>query len=493
MKSIIGSVAFVLGLSLAQAACSVDTNDASGGAPLPPATPSDPMAPAPEPRAGKAVVRVVHASADAPSVDVYVKGSDKPVVTGLAYGQTSTWLELDPGTYVFELRAAGAKPTDPIAYRTGELAIPAGAKISAIAAGLLGAAGADDAFRVLPIVEGFGAAAVGSARVRVIHAGADAPTVGLDIGNDDPASPETASLARFADTGAEGAALPAGKKLGIGVVAGGARVTAFTTPELPEGANVLVVATGLLGKLARERDGFALLAVGPNGSLGFVKQDPIVYALHGSPDAPRVDAFVGAAEVVDDLGFGELASPVQVPPGTYELDFYPHAAGSTRPTGAAAAKGSTGALAAGERYLTIATGFLGSPTNGFRLASFRDGFALGSGKAQLRAVHASPDAPEVDLGLAGPSKIDPVLFSGLAFGQASADEGLGAAPGHLVVGVTPAGQNGSIVARLTVPVTADQRAFVVAGGSLGNHGQGFRFLVVDTAPSPWTVTTALPH
>lgn len=497
------------------AACNFDADASKEGAPgskegapmTDPMKPSpdpmksgaDPMTSSPTPSPGMAIVRVVHGSPDAPVVDVYVKGSDKPIVTGLMYGQTSGWLEVPPGSYEFELRGGPSKPTDPIAYKTGVLTIPAGAKISAVAAGLIGSQDTDAAFRVIPVVEGFQAAGPGNARVRVLHAGSDAPSVDLDVGNDDPTKPEVAGLARFSDTGAAGVALPAGKALAIGIAAGGNRVTAFTTPKLPEGAEILVIATGLLGKLARERDGFALLAVGPNGSIGFVKQDPRVYTLHGSPDTPRIDAFVGTSELIDDLGFGELSKPLQVPPGSYTIDVFAHTAGSARPGGAPALSAPSGMLEAGERYLTVASGFLASAGSGaassLRLLAYREAFALGTGKAQLRAVHASPDAPEVDIGLATTTaKIDPVLFAGLTFSQASAPEGLGASAGHLPVGVTPAGLNSSIVARVTLPATNAQRAFVLAGGALNPaRGQGFRFFLVDTAASPWTVTTALPH
>ncbi|HSO33442.1 MAG TPA: DUF4397 domain-containing protein [Labilithrix sp.] len=497
----IRSALVVVSMFATLTACTVDSYEQAAGPGEPgPATPSTPPATtdpmqAVTPPPGKAIVRVVHASADAPAVDVYARGSDSPLVTGLAYGQTSAWLAVEPGSYEFELRAAPSKATDPIAYKTDALAVGAGVKISAVAAGLLSSKSLEASFRVVPVVEGFGAAQPGSARLRILHAGADAPSVDLDVGNDDPTKPEIASLKRFSDTGAEGAALPSNTELAVGIAAGGARVTAFTTPKLPDGANVLVIATGLLGKLGRERDGFSLLAIGPNGSLGFIKQDPMVYALHAGPDAPRVDAFVGASEIVDDVGFGELARPVQVQPGTYTVDFFGHAAGSARPAGNPAASSSTGPLAAGERYLAVATGFLaGSGASAFRLAGYREGFDLGTGKPQLRAVHSSPDATEVDIGIANATSINPVLFAGLSFTQSSAEGGLGASAGHLPIGVTPAGLNSTFVARFTVPATNEQRAFVLASGALDvQKGQRFRFLVVDTATAPWTVSAVHPH
>jgi hypothetical protein len=485
-------------------ACSMSTkDDAPGGtsgsnipppvAQTPPGMSSnDPMAPAPTPSPGKAIVRVVHGSADAPSVDVYVKGKDVPIVTGLSYGQTSAWLEVPPGSYEIELRAAPSKPTDAIAYKTDALAIEEGKKYTAIAAGLIGSQDTASSFRVLPLVETWGTTTGTSARVRVVHAGADAPTVGIDVGNDDPTKPEVPSLARFADTGGDGIALPADTALWVGVDAGGDRVTSFTTPKLPAGADVIVIATGLLGDLARERAGFALLGIGPNGSIGFIKQDPVVYALHASPDAPQVDAFAGEAEILDNIAFGNLRGPFQLQPGEYTLDWFAHTAGNTRPGGAPAATSTTGKLAAGERYLTIATGFLANGS--FELATYRDGFATDVSAPQLRAVHSSPDAPRVDIGVAGATKIDPVLFADLAFGDSSAEGGLAATAGHIPVGVTPASQNSTLVARFTVPAADQQRAFVIAAGALNpQKGQGFRFAVVDTNQWPWTVAHVFPH
>ncbi len=143
----------------------------------------------------------------------------------------------------------------------------------------------------------------------------------------------------------------------------------------------------------------------------------------------------------------------------------------------------------------MATGFLaGTGASAFRLAGYREGFDLGTGRPQLRAVHNSPDATEVDIGIAGATRISPVLFSGLSFSQSSADGGISASAGHLPIGITPAGLDSTFVARFTVPATSDNRAFVLASGALDpQKGQSFRLLVVDTASAPWTVSTVHPH
>ncbi len=224
-------------------------------APTPPSTTQPPPSPAPQ----QAMLRVVHASPDAPSVDVWAAGGSQPLVTGLRYGQTSAYLALAAGSYSLELRASPSTPSSPAVVTTGALSIDAGARMTAIAGGLAKSTDAAEALRVLPYVEGFGAPGSGQAIVRVVHACADAPAVGIDVGNDDPSMPEIASLARFADTGASGVALPSGQSLQLGIDAGGAAVTAFTAPALPDGADLFVIATGLLEALPREGSGGGLV------------------------------------------------------------------------------------------------------------------------------------------------------------------------------------------------------------------------------------------
>lgn len=333
-----------------------------------------------------------------------------------------------------------------------------------------------------------------TAIVRVVHASADAPTVGIDVGADDPSKPEIASLARFADTGAAGVPLPAGQKLQVGIAAGGQTVTTFTTPELPAGGEILVIATGLLGKLPREAQGFSLLAVGPDGAIGFVKQNPGVYALHASPDAPAVDLFAGDVELADDLRFGKLSGSIQVPPGACNLDFFAHAQGGERPQGSPAASVTTPSLAAGEQYLAIATGFLANGGPKFQLTAFQEGFALDdAANARIRVIHASPDAPAVDVGVAGQSSITPVVPN-LAFPDATDAPGLSLTPGTTPIGITPAGQSSTIVARFDVSKTPGLRAFAVAAGALdGSKGAPFRLLLVDTTKTPWASAEGMPR
>jgi hypothetical protein len=397
-----------------------------------------------------AMLRAVHASPDAPAVDVYVEGSG--------------------GSYTVELRGAGADASSAPVY-TVDVTIPDNAKITAIAAGLLASSNDADKFRLMTFAENFDKPGAQEAIVRIVHASPDAPTVGIDVG--DNGSVEVPDFVRFSDTGEAGIPLPDATELQIAILAGSDRVTAFTTPQLPNGAELFVIATGLLGKLPRETDGFSLLAVGPTGSIGFIKQNPVVFALHASPDAPNVDIYAGAAKLVEDLGFGELSSAIQVPPGSYDLDFK-----ATGQAGTAATL-TTPSLAAGERYLAIASGFLSdNPT--FRLLPYGDSFGDPGAQALVRVVHASPDAPAVDVGTYSSDTVTPVGdFTNLAFEDDSPAAGTALPVGSLPIGIAAAGTT-TAVAKFTVPTSAGLKAFAVAAGAFTPEGQQetFRLLIV---------------
>lgn len=444
------------------------------------------------PQPGATAFRVVHAAPNAPAVDVYVAGDDSPLITNLAYRETSRYIEVDPGTYDLQVRAAGDDASAPPVFSTGPLTFAESERVTAVAAGLIDGTG-DQAFRVVPFTEDFADPDSGNAVVRIVHASPDAPAIAVDV--DDDASAEITDLARYEATAASGVQIPADNAVQIGILAGDPleRVTAFTTPSLAEDAELFVIATGLLSEQPRDEDGFALLAVGPDGTVDFIEQNPVVYAMHASPDAPPVDIYSGEMLLVSNLAFGQLSTAVQVPPGTYTLDFV--AAGTTPATPAASLE--TPDLEAGERYLTIAAGFLDSTgTEGFRLISVPAQFDdEDTGNARLGIVHASPDAPAVDIGTATNGTMDsPVLVEDLGYGDVAADEGLQVPPSSLTVGVAPSGESAT-VAEFDLVTTAGLRGFVVAAGALSpTAGQEpFRLFLVTTSTTPWEIAEVSPN
>jgi hypothetical protein len=448
----------------------------------------DPMVPNNSDLGTGVMLRVVHASPDAPAVDVYAEGVSQALLTNLAFTETSSYLDLAPGTYNIQLRAHGADPMSVPAFQTGDLTLSQDAVITAVAAGLLGSSDPEMAFRVIPLVESFEDPGNGQAAVRILHASADAPAVSIDVGND--GAPEINDFARFDETGTAGVALPAGTPLDIGIWAGSplARVTAFQTPALPE-ANLILIATGLLGELPREMDGFGLLAVGPDGTVGMIKQNPVVFVLHGSPDAPAVDVNVGGTDtaLVDNLSFGNLSTAVQVPPAAYDLDI------RVNDGGALTATVATPLLMPGERYLAVASGFVGGQNPEFTLLPFADAFE-DPASPLVRVVHASPDAPPVDVGLwDGGKAFTPISdYSDLAFGDASSGTGLPINGTELTVGVAATGSVDP-VGTFDLSLVGVEKAFAVAAGSLGGTGESFRLLIVDATSFPWQAAQVMPN
>ncbi|QSQ11633.1 DUF4397 domain-containing protein [Myxococcus landrumensis] len=459
-------------------------------------TPSHPN----EPSTPKARLRIIHASPDAPAVDIYAEGQSTPLFSHVKYGDTTSYASVPTGTYNVQVRAAGAAATSTPVYSTGPLTLGEGHTLSAVAAGLLSSSESSRAFRVLPLTEGFNPPTDGRTRVRIIHAGADAPAVSLDVGDD--GTSEITGLQRFQDTGASGVELPSGQVLQVGIrTATHTKVTSFTLPALPSRGELFVIATGQLSEKPGAPGGFGLLAAG----VGLVRQNPVVYALHASPDAPSVDIFAGNAELVDGLTFGNLSAPIQVPPGQYTLDFFVNVSGSTRPSGAPAASRATPSLVAGQRYLALASGFLSPAANDpvdstFELLAFSDDFISDADSLRLRVIHASPDAPVVDVspleaGLVPAS----AAFNDVPYRRASAPEGLELPAVQAVVGVAAASASDRApVARFpldTAPFVG-RGVFAVALGALtptvGENEQGFRLVLVDTRTSPWSALGVHP-
>jgi len=437
---------------------------------------------------GEAQLRAVHAAPDAPAVDIYVAGEEQPLISNLAYGEATHYLTLPAGEYEIEIRAAGAgAATDPVF--TDIIALQDGDRASAIAAGLLAASDPNSQFRLVALTEDFAAPAPGSAVVRVVHAGADAPAVGLDVGAD--GSVEVTDLERFTDTAAAGIELPAGQSLRVGVTAGfpAAEVTTFSLPALTDGGEFLVIATGLLSESATAEAGFSLLAVTPTATAR-VLQDPIVFALHASPDAPAVDLFTPDTVLLQrNLSFGQLSAPIRVSPGSQSIDFWP---AGIEHGAAPAASGVTSELEPGAEYLVVATGFL-APAAGeapFQLLTAEDEFDRADGlNARIRIVHASPNAPTVDVGPLGSHGLSALLVDDLPFSNSTQGKGISVAPQAIDIGVADS-SSGAVAASFAIEPAAGLRAFVVAAGALG-QGAGrapFGLIVVDTAVFPWAAT-----
>lgn len=445
------------------------------------------------------MLRVIHAVPGAAPVDVFVEGEETPLVSNLAYGETSEYVEVPEGENRLELRVAGTSNIpNGASLATDTINVAPNQRITAVAAGQVESENGD--LRILAFEEGFEQPAAGNARVRVVHAGADAPTVGIDLGDD--GTVEIESLDRFAATDVAGVDLPAGEELQVGIVANGETVTSFTTPALPDGGELFVIATGLLSDLPRQETGFALLPVTPDGSLERVRQNPRVFALHAAPTAPQVDVCAGDMLLVENLAFdaNEAIGSIQVRPDEYDLTIQ---AGGEDCGGVPLLEITTPMLEPGEQYLAVVGGqalppIPGVPSDGLFIALSQEMFSLESpDQAVIRLLHAAL-APPVVAGLVSDGAIVDINVFATELSQGDETGELPPFdPNNYTIGLsTDEVSPYQVIAQGDVELTGGERSWLVITGNAAqldeNGDEQLRFRVVDSSePREWSVRDVL--
>lgn len=443
-----------------------------------------------------AEIRAVHASPSAGPVDVYVAGEDEPMFEDLVYGETSDRIEVPAGLIAFQFRPANAPSESPPVYMSAELLLEDGDRITAVAAGVLGSDNDDDRFRIVPIAEDWGAQLQERARARVVHVGPDAPS--FRIGGDLAVA---GSVDRFSTTDPAGFDLntEGGERLELleDVESDPEQYTSFTVPPVAEGDEVLLIATGLLGSLAREPDGFSVIAVGSEGTLGLIRQDPELFFVHGARDAGTLETCLGDVEIAANFNYGEIQS-TRISPDTYELNIFEYPSGCVGDP-LSPAPNTTGSLEAGERYLMLVTGEVTPDAGeaGIQIATFTDGFPLGDDdQARVRFVHGASYSQVFVGALEGPSiPLGNVLTDPIGWSVESGEVAVPA--GDYVLGIADAAEEDAfpVSPLVTLPYTAvggDRLWAIVAGDpSPDDNGDGFlQAMIVDSTRPQWTVTVA---
>lgn len=459
-------------------------------------------------RTDEASARLVHAAPGVGPVDIYLEGTNELLFEDVSYGEVTDYRGLTAGDYRFALRPANTAADVAPLFVSEPVALAAARPVTLVATTEAGGA---QAVRLIPLEQGF--AAGNEPRVVVVHASPDAPEVALDVGAD--GTVEVAQLAPYQFTAAEGLIVPQDQATSVRVLTAGtpARpLTSFVLPPLEQGARAYIIVAGLVGEKPRLEQGLALLVVRQEGKAELIRQNPLLYTLHASPDAPAVDLFIGDIEIADNLTFGNLSDPLRLRPNpedAYKVDVFAHTPGPSRPGGAPLATLQVEDLEAGNFYLNIITGFLtpevGQPE--LRGVTVREAFTQQADALRLRLVHAAAGVGTVDVGpVAADNQVaEEALINNLAFGEAGAPEGLALTGGPIALGVVPAeATDRTPVARFTLNPAAvvGREFFAVAAGVLTPRAgeQGFRLLVVDIQGQAgvkpwewrWEVTTQLP-
>jgi hypothetical protein len=178
----------------------------------------------------------------------------------------------------------------------------------------------------------------------------------------------------------------------------------------------------------------------------------MIRVMHASPDAPPVDIFVDGQAVLTNVPFFTLSGALSLPDGTYEVAIAPAGAGidsAVYVTDLSVENGYAGTVVALNSLANLDVGLYDddmSPTP--------------AGQARVRIIHASPDAPAVDIKLAGTGT---AVVSNAAFTDAATVE---VPAGTYAFDITPAGSSTVVFTTPSLRFEAGWSYTLVATGFL---------------------------
>lgn len=249
---------------------------------------------------GNALVRTVHASPDAPAVDLTL-ADGTVLVSNLSFPNATDYASLTPGTYDLQLRVAG---TDQVVRDFRGVNLAAGSTLSAVAVGLL----SDQTLDVLVAVDdpNNGSAVLdlveSTSDFRVGHLAIDAGPVDVEVDGQILAT----NVAYPAVSGYF--TTPSRDQVQVRILATGTEneLLAATANLLPDEAYT-VAATG---SIVDSNIGITVYLDDRQGVAGSAQ----IRAVHASPDAPAVNVLVEAASIVDGIIFPAASTYVDIIP-----------------------------------------------------------------------------------------------------------------------------------------------------------------------------------
>lgn len=438
MKPSLVPLALLLG-ALALSGCSSSSSD-------------DPV-PGPDPTSE---LRVLHASPDAPKVNVTAGG--EAVLEGVDYKIGSGYLTVPAGTLT--VAVDGVLPGDNTATVIGpvDLDLESGTRYTVVAFGEVAA--------IEPLVVTVPVATLASTetRVQVLHAAPAAPEVDVFVvepGTSDPSG--LAPLGTFDQRGTLGpVTVDAGEYRILVTLAGDTGVVFDSGPvTLPGGSDLLLTA---VNNTAAGDAPISLVAMDGTASFEILDTNTPanVRVVHASPDAPAVDVVVDnnfGSPLVPGLNFPDVTPYVAPPLGDYNIKVAP--AGTTN-----AVIDANVTLDAGERYTVIAVGLV-SDLSIEPLVLVDDQRRVAT-EAKVRLVHGSTEAGLVDIYVTEPgASLDTSTpaFTAVPF---KADTGYVSLPaGTYDVSVTPTGSTTPAIGPIPLNLQAGGIYVAIARDSAG--------------------------
>jgi hypothetical protein len=180
-----------------------------------------------------------------------------------------------------------------------------------------------------------------------------------------------------------------------------------------------------------------------------------VRVAHLSPDAPAVDVLIDGDPVLEAVEFGTVSDYLELPAGEYQVSIQTSEDETTVFDGNVSVE-------AGTNYTIAAVGEVSQET--FEPVVLEDDFEMPSEEnASVRLIHASPDAPAVDVTVA---ESGAVLYDNVSFGNAT--EYAEVPAGDYTLEVRPATEDddGEVVATFDVSLEGGTVYSAIAAGYL---------------------------
>ena len=183
-----------------------------------------------------------------------------------------------------------------------------------------------------------------------------------------------------------------------------------------------------------------------------------VRVAHLSPDAPNVDVYVDGSAVLEDVAFGTVSSYLDVPAGERQVEITAAGDASTSVFDSALP------VEADTDYTVAAVGEISEGADqAFEVLPLTDdNSAPSEGNARVRLVHASPDAPAVDVTLESNGS---AVYDGVAYGESTYAE-VPAGDYTLQVRGDTENNDGDVAASFDVSVAAGEVYSAFAAGYL---------------------------
>jgi hypothetical protein len=326
----------------------------------------------------KASLRVMHASPDAPPVDILV---DNRVVFGsVPYKTASPFLKIKAGKRNIKVNVAGTSMT----VIDADIDFPKNSFSTIIAVDFL------SQINVLVLPDTNSTPSGPNLKIRVAHGSPSAPEVDVYVtapGEDlTTLDPTIENLAFFGST--DFLEIPQGNYQ-IRVTPTGLKTVIYDSGTITLSPGSILTAVAVNSTSGKSIIGLVALTNDPaNPSFELPDTQAQLRLIHASPDAPNVDVLVDDAIVLSDVAFKQFNQDyLAVDAGEHNIKV--NAAGTVT-----SVIDINTVLAAGTDYTVLAVGFLAEIEP---LLLIDDNTHPSAGKAKVRVIHASPDAPNVDV------------------------------------------------------------------------------------------------